>query len=46
MFTLFLTKVKAILGGLRDNSELELVRSCYDKGLSVTATKQVVINNR
>lgn len=46
MFKMYAAKVVSILGGLRDNGELELVRDGYERGLSPKDCANYICNNR
>lgn len=45
MQKLYISKVMNILGGLRGESELEIIKACFGK-LTPEQAAQVVINNR
>ncbi len=46
MQKLYINKVLDILGGLRGESELEMIKDCFSRNLSPDRAAQVVINNR
>lgn len=46
MQKLYINKVLAILGGLRGESELDIIKDCFSRNLSPDNAAQVVINNR
>jgi len=46
MQKLYINKVLSILGGLRGESELEMIKDCFSRNLSPDRAAQVVINNR
>lgn len=46
MQKLYISKVMNILGGLRGESELEIIKDCFSRNLSPDRAAQVVINNR
>lgn len=45
MQKLYINKVVSLLGGLRGESELDIIKSCFGK-LTPEQAAQVVINNR
>lgn len=45
MQKLYISKVLAILGGLRGDHELDIIKACFGK-LTPSQAAQVVINNR
>ncbi len=46
MQKLYISKVLAILGGLRGESEVGIIIDCFSRNLSPERAAQVVINNR
>jgi len=44
MFDLYLSKVRAIIGGFTCQAEIEMVRVCFSRGLTPYQASQVVIN--